>query len=134
MEELSRAHEEHVREILQAAPVARDMLPYTQDFDHLKEEFRRRTFRELSDAEFWNVLVTVAKQGGVRGKNRSKSAPSLTDAQKKILLELLPCPIGKRDRLPYGEVFHKYVERFNTVSELGLSRRQVWLAVLSVAK
>ena len=131
---ISRAHEEHIRELLQGASVARDMLPYTPEFDQLKRDYYGRTFTKLTDAEFWRVIITVAKKGGVTGKSRAKAAPSLTEEQKQTLIGSIPCSLGERDRLPYSESFHKAIDRFNNISSMSLSYREAWLAILSAAK
>lgn len=134
MNGLSRAHEEHIRELLQAAGMARDLLPYTPEFDSLKGDFYLRAFRKMSDAEFWRAVVNVAKKGGVRGKRSSIRAPSLTQEQRETLRRLLPVPIGERDKLPYGDKFPKFVRGFNSETGLALTEREVWLAVLHEAK
>ena len=65
---LDHAGEEHIRDLLKSASVARDLLPYTEEFQNLKTAFEERTFIKLSDAEFWTALVNVAKKGGIAGK------------------------------------------------------------------
>jgi len=134
MENLSTAHEEHLTELLQLVPVARDLLPYSDEFQWLKKEFWDRTFRKMTDSQLWMALVNVAKKGGVRGKRRSCSSPSLDSKQEALLLALLPVPLGERDRLPYTEKFAKMVIRFNQLSSMDLGERDVWLAVLRLAK
>jgi hypothetical protein len=134
MQEMSKAHQEHLKELLESVSVSRDDLPYTKEFQRLKGEFYDRTFRTLTDAEFWNALVTVAKKGGVRGKKGSEPPPALDTDQKAKLQEMFPGPIGERDRLPYTERFSKFVLRFNEATGLNLSERGVWLAVLNIAK
>ena len=134
MKGLSRAHEEHIRDLLNKASVARDCLPYTEEFTKLKEEYFDRTFRKITDSEFWNACVTVAKKGGITGKDRVKITPSLNEDQIQILLRLLPVAIGERDRLPYTDRFSNMVKKFNTLSGLNLTEREVWLVILSQAK
>ena len=131
---LSRAHEEHLRELLQSANVARDSLPYTEEFERLKKEYWGRTFKQMSNAEFWTALVSVAKQGGVRGKRKSNGSPTLREEHAELLKKLLPVPIGQRDRLPYTESLSKLVVKFNQLAETALTERQLWLAILHIAK
>ncbi len=40
---------------------SRDRLPYSAEFDALKETFCRRTGRILSDHEFWRLIAKVCK-------------------------------------------------------------------------
>ena len=133
MRGLSRAHEQHIRDLLESCELPRDALPYTEEFEDLKERFWERSFKKLEDSEFWQLIANVGKRGGIRGK-RAIRAPYLTDEQKQVLRRLVPLPLGKRDGLPYTDKFHKLVDRFNALTGLGLDRRQVWLAVLSLAK
>ncbi len=134
MVELSRAHEEHIRELLQGCELPRDAIPYSDEFPELKEQFWMRTFKKLTDAEFWQAIVNVAKKGGVRGKLAITGAPRLDEEPQRILKDLLPIPMGQRDRLPYTELFDKLVSRFNTITGLSLTHREVWLSILRIAK
>lgn len=131
--EMSRAHEEHLRELLQECPLPRDALPYTDEFLRLKGAFWERSFKQLTDGEFWQAILRFAKKGGVRGKRRV-SAPILTEDQKSRLRARLPVPIGERDRLPYTEKFDKLVEGFNRETGLRLGAREIWRAVASLGK
>lgn len=110
------------------------MIPYTEDFAKLKQEFYNRSFRDLSDSEFWTVVVNVAKKGGVRGKTRDSGAPALAEQHQDILEDLIPFPIGQRDRLPYTEAFDRLVKRFNQTTNLDLTHREIWLSILKLAK
>lgn len=133
MLELSRAHEEHIRDLRRSCRVGRDALPYTDEFASLKEAFWERSFKQLSDAEFWQAILTVAKKGGIRGKRRVR-APLLTDDQKGTLRGMLPVPVGERDRLPYTEMFDRLLGRFNRATGSGLDSRELWRAVANLAK
>jgi hypothetical protein len=88
----------------------------------------------MSDAEFWQALVGVGKRGGAAGKKVGEPAPDLTPEQTRRMLQFLPLPLGQRDRLPYTDAFSKMVQKFNSALGLGLSERQVWLAILRAAK
>ena len=109
-------------------------MPYTTEFDRLKAEFWKRSFRKTSDAEFWSAILTVAKKGGIRGKPKSPAPPALTDEQRAVLGRLLPLPIGERDRLPYTDRFDHLVNGFNIATQLDLTPHELWLAVLQLAK
>ena len=134
MVELSRAHEDHIGDLLRECKLARDALPYTEEFSKLKEAFWDRSFKKLSDAEFWQAIANVAKKGGIRGKAKVHETPQLTDEQREMLRNLLRGSLGQRDRLPYTDRFEKMVSRFNGISGLSLIPRQVWLAILNIAK
>ena len=131
---LSRAHEEHIRDLLKSTPLARDALPYTDEYKRLKQEFHDRTFRKLTDEEFWTGCVNVAKRGGVRGKQKCEDAPELSEKEMAELVRMLPVPLGQRDRLPYTKAFEKLVARFNAHFGKTLTQRDLWLAILNLAK
>jgi hypothetical protein len=131
---LDRAGEEHVRDLLNDTELPRDQIPYTEEFGRLKEDFRMRTFKKLSDSEFWLVLAKVGKKGGVKGKVTRDHAPHLSDEHKELLQRRLPVPLGETDSLPYTEKMARLVKGFNMITELDLSEREVWLAVLSIRK
>lgn len=134
MARLDRASEEHVRDVLKAASVARDQLPYTDEFGQLKEEFYGRTFKDLTDSEFWLVLVRVAKSGGVRGKGAVHSAPEMTEAEKESLKGLLPVGLGQIDQLPYTPRMVSLAKRFNAATGQAYTEHQLWHALLSLRK
>jgi len=134
MPELSAAHDEHIKELLQDCEFARDQLPYSEDFVQLKRAFWLRSFRKLSDHEFWLAIVRVAKKGGISGKPRGDIAPELTEEQRDTLIKMLPVTPGQRDQLPYSERFSRLVARYNTITGLDLSSREIWLAVLRELK
>lgn len=131
---LSRAHEEQIRALLKACPLARDEIPYSGEFERLRSDFWDRSFRKMTDNEFWQAVLTVAKQGGIRGKKAGQSAPSLSPDQERSLRACLPVPIGERDRLPYTQAFDTMLKRFNAATGLALTEKNLWLAVLRLAK
>jgi len=131
---LDRAGEEHIRDLLNETELARDQLPYSDEFGRLKECFYDRALKKLTDSEFWEVVARVGKQGGVRGKKTKDNAPELSDEQKASLRKLLPMPLGQTDSLPYTDKMKSLVERFNKTFGLSLGEREVWLAVLGLRK
>lgn len=134
MVRLDRMGEEHVRELLESTELARDQLPYTEEFDRLKDEFYRRTFKKVSDEEFWLILAKIGKKGGVRGKTTRDYAPELSEGEKEALLRLLPVDLGKTDSLAYTDQMQRLVADFNRAAGLELSERDVWLAMLALRK
>jgi hypothetical protein len=131
---LSNAHHEHIADLLKESEFPRDAIPYTDEFERLKEAFYDRTFKKLTDSEFWIALVRVAKKGGIRGKAAHADAPKLTEEQRERLIKPMPVPLGERDKLPYTERFERMVRLFNGNTGLTLSQREVWLAILAIAK
>lgn len=130
---LDKASKEHVRDLLKKAPVARDQLPYSDYFQKLKSEFYDRTFKKVSDEEFWHILINVAKGGGIKGKQKVPG-PKLTEEQKDILLRALTIPLGEIDNLPYTSKMSNLTSTFNRLSGLNMSEYEVWLALLHERK
>ena len=126
-----------VRRLLTESLSPRDALPYTAEFDTLKECFRDRTGHGLSDAEFWRMLWQVGKRGGIgrpEGRRRAPRTPSLTREQQLELLRLFPEGIGERDNLPYTRRFDELHRQFSKLTRTRLSKHEFWRAVDRVAK
>jgi hypothetical protein len=134
MVRLDRAGEEHIRDLLNDTELARDQLPYSDEFVRLKADFYKRTFKDISDSEFWIAVARVGKRGGVRGKHTRDHAPELTEAQQQSLENLLPVALGETDSLPYTPKMSGLVVRFNKATGMKLTEREAWLAILHMRK
>jgi len=120
-----------VKAILAAATVARDALPYTDEFDKL---YAQHASPVLSQHDFWRVLSNAGKQGGVSGKQRGQRAPGCTHQDLDVLRQLLSGRFGKRDDLPYTQVFEHACDQFNAATKKNMSRYEVWRVVCKISK
>jgi hypothetical protein len=125
-----------IKALLIESPVPRDALPYTDEFDRLKETFEANRKTEISDHDFWILLSKIGKYGGA-GAGRKKIAPrtkSLTTEQQLEMLRLFPDGIGHRDNLPYTSEFDQLHRQFLKLTELRLTQHEFWRATSRVAK
>src|SRR4051812_41516716 len=89
------------RELLQGSDLSRDGLPYTDEFERLYAKYQTLSFGQLSRHEFWKLLSSVAKKGGLRGKKAGEAAPPLTPQQADLLRGVVAGRLRDRDGLPY---------------------------------
>lgn len=61
------------RKLLDECPVPRDRLPYTMTFEELWLNFNHASTRheDLPRDQFWRLLSSAAKQGGLAKRRRS---------------------------------------------------------------
>lgn len=132
---LDTEEEKIIRKLLDDASIARDALPYTDEFAELKKQFHNLTNRELSDSEFWRALTKVGKRGGRSGPKKPRTlSPELSDIEHLEIYRLLPDGTGIRDRLPYTHAFDVIHRRFKILTHNNLKQRDFWRAILHVAK
>lgn len=67
--------EDFVRELLRECDLPRDALPYTREFDSLRNRFLTRFELTCSNHEFWKLVSRVAKKGGLSIPGTRKRAP-----------------------------------------------------------
>lgn len=126
-----------INDLLMKSALPRDALPYTSEFDDLKATFAESTDLTWGNAEFWQALSSIGKEGGLGTKTnrkRAPRAPTLTTEQQLELLRLFPEGIGSRDQLPYTEKFDDLHKRFSQLTNLTLSKHEFWRVLSRVAK
>ena len=126
-----------IAKLLEASPLPRDSLPYTDEFTKLRSEFGRLTGLPYGEREFWQAVASVGKGGGLAGKGGRKRAPrtpSLTKAEQLELLRLMPEGIGNRDQLPYTPRFDELRRRFERLTGKQLTDHEFWRALSRVGK
>lgn len=62
------------RQLLEASPIPRDRLPYTPEFEEMYERFRPFAMGDVSRSEFWRLLMSAAKKGGLAKFKRNRIA------------------------------------------------------------
>lgn len=123
--------------LLANSKVPRDSLPYTGEFDRLRAEFNKKQKTSVKDREFWRMLSSIGKGGGLAKKgNRKKGsrAPTLSDGEQLEILRLMPDGVGNRDHLPYTTKFDEMHQRFAKLTGKKLDKHEFWRAVSLVAK
>lgn len=126
-----------IAQLLAGTPFPRDALPYTDEFQRLKEQFAQKTKHAISDADFWQTLVRIGKRGGLARKGRHRKvprAPALTTEQQLEIIRLMPEGIGRRDCLPYTVEFDRLHRQFSKLTRTRLTKHDFWRGLSRVAK
>ena len=113
--------------LLDECELPRDALPYTEEFDRLKARFERKQKTTMTELDFWRMLSSIGKGGGLGNKGGKKKAPrtpTLTDDEQLEILRLMPDGIGNRDELPYTGKFEVMHRRFTKLTEKKLSKHE----------
>ena len=123
--------------LLADTELPRDALPYTEQFDKLKAAFEKKFRATIKDVDFWRMLSSIGKGGGLAkkgGKKKAPRTPTLTDDEQLEILRLLPDGIGNRDHLPYTPKFDEMHKRFAKLTGKKLDKHEFWRGVSRVAK
>ena len=118
---LNSIEQEHLQELYDAAGVARDELPYSQQFEEICQGFQDRTFK---NAEREQVFGAILKY--VRSSSNSASGKVLeskvSDDQLKQLKSHLPRHAHGAKLLPYSDEFEAARKEFAKLSSVELTR------------
>jgi len=115
----------------------RDALPYTDQFDTLKAKFEKLRKATIRDVDFWRMMSSVGKTGGLGkkgGKKKAPRTPTLSTEDQLEILRLIPDGIGSRDHLPYTRKFDEMHRKFAKLTGKKLSKHEFWRGVSRVAK
>ena len=125
---LNAIEQEHLQELYDAAGVARDELPYSEQFDQLCQDFQDRTFK---NAEREQVFGAILKY--VRSSSNAASGVAieskLSEDQLKHLKQLLPRHARGNKLLPYSDEFEALRKEFVKASGVELSEQEMWQAM-----
>jgi len=125
---LSAIEQEHLQELYDAAGVARDELPYSEQFDQLCSDFQDRTFK---NAEREQVFGAILKY--VRSSSNAASGAVLdskvSEDQLKQLKAFLPRHARGGKLLPYSDEFENARKEFAKYSSVELSEQEFWQAI-----
>lgn len=119
---------------LQDSTLAADSLPYTPEFDAIHKRFQAEHLEPWELPQFWKLLLAVRKRGLGRQERERVDGPDLTLKQRARLRELMPISRGEVDRLPYTSGFDDLYAEFKKFLSADISKRDVWLACLRLAK
>jgi hypothetical protein len=125
---LNAIEQEHLQELYDAAGVARDELPFTEQFDKLCQDFQDRTFKNAEPEQVFGALLKYVKSSTCR----SSGAESATiDADTKAHLRTMLKRHGRSGRLlPYSSEFEAALRDFNAVAAKTMTPREFWLAIV----
>ena len=125
---LNAIEQEHLQELYDAAGVARDELPYSQQFEEIWQGFQDRTFK---NAEREQVFGAILKY--VRSSSNSASGTVLeskvTEEHLKQLKSHLPRHARGAKLLPYSDEFEAARKEFAKLSKVELTEQEFWQAI-----
>src|SRR5215212_6838273 len=125
---LNAIEQEHLQELYDAAGVARDELPYSEEYEQIFQGFQDRTFK---NAEREQVFGAILKY--VRSSSNAASGAAienkLSEDQLKQLKALLPRHARGVKLLPYSDEFEAAHKEFTKLSGVELSEQEFWQAI-----
>lgn len=125
---LNAIDQEHLQELYNAAGVARDELPYTEQFEQLWQGFQDRTFKNADREQLFAAIVKyVRSSSNAAGK---LPASQVSDDQVKQLKAVLSRHLTGGKILPYSDNFEAARAEFNKVASLDLNEQAFWHAIL----
>jgi hypothetical protein len=127
-QKLNAIEQEHLQELYDATGIARDLLPYTPEYDKLCEDFQFRAFKNADQEQIYGALLRYVRSSTVP----SGEVPpvTLTPDQLKLLKEVLRRTASKGGKvLPYSSEFESAMKEFNTLAKIELAPRDFWLAL-----
>jgi hypothetical protein len=125
---LNSIDQEHLQELYNATGVARDELPYTEQFEQLWQGFQDRTFKNADREQVFAAIIKyVRSSSNAAGK---LPASEVSDDQIKQLKAVLSRHLTGGKILPYGDNFETARAEFNKAASLNLSEQAFWHAIL----
>ena len=125
---LNAIDQEHLQELYNAAGVARDELPYTQQFEDLWQGFQDRTFKNADREQLFAAIIKYVRSSG-NAAGQISSAP-LQDDQVKTIKAILSKHLVGGKILPYSDAFEGARAEFNKVAGTDLNEQAFWHAIL----
>jgi hypothetical protein len=125
---LSAIDQEHLQELYDAAGVARDELPYSEQFEKLCIDFQDRSFKNAAPEQVFGALLKYVRSSTNSSKNTEQ--PPLNPEQIKQLKIILPRHSTNGKVLPYSDEFETALQEFNKAAALTLSQLEFWRALV----
>jgi hypothetical protein len=125
---LNAIEQEHLQELYDATGVARDELPFTEQFDKLCQDFQDRAFKNAEPEQVYAAMLRYTRSSTCSAGQTN--AVTLTPEQVKQLRDILRRNASGGKVLPYSSEFQAALGEFNKVAKLELSTRDFWLATI----
>jgi hypothetical protein len=125
---LNSIDQEHLQELYNAAGVARDELPYTEEFEQLWQGFQDRTFKNADREQLFAAIIKYVRSSSNAAGQVEASA--ITDDQVKQLKAALSRHLVGGKILPYSDSFETARAEFNKAAGTQLTEQEFWRAIL----
>lgn len=124
---LNAIEQEHLQELYDAAGVARDELPYTEQFEKLCQDFQDRAFKNAEPEQVYTAMLKYVRSSTCAA---TPAVPSTLDGEKlKQLKEVLRRHAKAGRVLPYSSEFDAALKEFNTLAGANLSNHEFWQSI-----
>lgn len=124
---LSAIDQEHLQELYDGAGIARDELPYTDQFDQIWQGFQDRTFK---NAEKEQVYAAMLKYVRSSSNSATEMPPATLNEEQLKQLKIIVTRNAKGGKvLPYSDEFNSARTEFNKLAGTELSERDFWQAM-----
>ena len=124
---LNAIEQEHLQELYDAAGVARDELPYSEQFAKLCEDFQFRAFKNADPEQVYGAMLKYVRSSTNSSKDVGDSV--LDPEQLKQLKNVVRRHAKAGKVLPYSSEFDAAVKEFAAASGKTLSPRDFWLSI-----
>jgi len=124
---LNAIEQEHLQELYDAAGVARDELPYSDQFTKLCEDFQFRAFKNAEPEQVYGAMLKYVRSSTNSSKNVEDSV--LDSEQLKQLKNVVRRHAKAGKVLPYSSEFESALKEFGTLTGITLSPRDFWLSI-----
>jgi hypothetical protein len=122
---LNSIEQEHLQELYDAAGVARDELPYSEQFDQIWSGFQDRTFKNAEREQVFGAILKYVRSS--RNSASGKVLESkLNEEQLKQLKHILPRHAKGGKLLPYSDEFEAAKKEIIKISGVELSDVEFW--------
>jgi hypothetical protein len=125
---LNSIEQEHLQELYDAAGVARDELPYSEQFDQIWQGFQDRTFKNAEREQVFGAILKYVRSS----RNSASGKPiesKLSEDQLKQLKAILPRHAKGGKVLPYSDEFEAAKKESAKGSGVELTDIEFWQAI-----
>ena len=125
---LNAIEQEHLQELYDAAGVARDELPYTEQFTQLCQDFQDRTFKNADPEQVFGAILKYVRSSSNAAGDIGEAV--LDPEQVKQLKLVLKRHAKAGKVLPYSSEFDSALKEFINMAKKDLNGREFWLSIV----
>jgi hypothetical protein len=120
---------EHLQELYNSSGVARDELPYTEEYEVIWQGFQDRTFKNAEREQLFGAMLKYLRSSS-NSAGEPKFESKLTDEQLKTLKQLVVRHSKGGKLLPYSDELTTALKEFNKAAGVELTPAEFWHAVI----
>lgn len=128
---LNAIEQEHLQELYDAAGVARDELPYSEQFARLVQDFQDRTFKNADAEQVFGAILKYVRSSTNRASEGVLPDSPLSAEEVKTLKAVLKRH-AKGKLLPHSSEFEQAFKEFAGLLGKELTQRDFWMSIVKV--